>query len=363
MSAETGRAQGQERTRLGLGTFLDTTARILENWRLVFGVPLACMLLAAVLVLTVHATYRSEATFIVESESSLPSQASGLAGLALQFGLPVGRGGESPKFFAELATSREVLLAVAAARYPVPRAPADSTATLMALYRLPPLGTPRGDNAALRRLGQDVSSSVELETGVVTLDVDAPDPRLAAAIADTLLGALNRFNLERRQLRSHELREFLESRLADANRDLMAAEDSLRDFRRQNRTFAQSPDLQIQDQRLQRAVELRQSLYLSLSSSYEQARMEEYRDTPTITVVDEPSPPYGKIRPRRTLVVLGAGALGLLIGIAISLLSSAVTTLDEDDRRAWNAARAAAQDVPFIRALPFGRRAGQRRSG
>lgn len=335
----------------GLGTFLLTVAGVLKQWRLVVVIPLLCIVVALVWVLVVRPTFRAMTSFIVDTEAAPLRGTGGLASLASQFGFPVSSGGQSPAFFADLATSREVLLAVAAAHYPTSRARGDTLVTLPKLYRYAPTETPKGMEAILKRLRRDIQASADVQTGMVTVTVDTPDPVLAAAVADTLLQAVNRFNLERRQLRSRALRQFLESRLESAGSELRAAEDSLRTFRERNRAIAQSPELLLKDQRLQRAVDLRQQLYVTLATSYEQARIEEFRDTPSITVVDPPRPPYDKVRPKRRLLVAGAGLLGLILALGIALLRQSVSALDQEQLTAWTTARSALEEFPIVRAL------------
>src|SRR5437016_3501997 len=139
----------------GLRTFLVTVTALLQQWRLVLAMPLACMAVAVVLVLVIRPMYRSSATFIVDSETPPLQGAAGLAGLATQFGLRIPSGGQSPQFFADLVTSREVLLAVARAKYPISPARGDSLVALPALYRLAAIETPKGMEAILKRLRRD----------------------------------------------------------------------------------------------------------------------------------------------------------------------------------------------------------------
>ncbi len=334
--------------RPGLGTFLRTIADLLEQWRLVFGLPLGLAVVTAIISLIVTPYYRARTSFIVDAETRTLQGAGGLAGLASQFGLNVGaQGNESPGFYADLAKSDEVLLAVGSARYPVPDHP-DSTAPLWAMYDLKSPEQPRARETLLKRLRGDVQADVVLTTGLVVLQLDAPNPALAAAVADTLLGALNRFNLERRQLRSRESRRFLASRVEEAREELRQAEDSVRTFRERNRLYQQSPDLVLRDQRLQRELDLRQQVYVTLSNAYEQARIEEVRDTPTLTVVDPPRVPFDKVRPRRRVLVMTAGFLGLVVSVGVGLLRRSVSVLSDDEMQAWSAARAAAARVPLL---------------
>ena len=335
----------------GLRTFLLTVAGLLKQWRVVVVIPFVCMVVTLVLVLVVHPTFRAMTSFIVDSETAPLRGTTGLASLASQFGFPISSGGQSPAFFADLATTREVLLAVAGARYHTSAARGDSVVLLPQLYHFAPIDTPKGMDAILKRLRRDIQAGTNVETGIVSVTVDAPDAVLAAAIADTLLQAVNRFNLERRQLRSRALRRFLESRLETARSELNATEETLRVFRERNRAIMQSPELTLRDQRLQRDVDLRQQVYVTLATSYEQARVEEFRDTPSLTVVDPPRAPYKKVRPQRSLLVAGAGLLGLILGLGIALLRQSVTALNQEELTAWAAARSAAEEIPIVRAL------------
>jgi len=72
---------------------------------------------------------------------------------------------------------------------------------------------------------------------------------------------------------------------------------------------------------MQREVTLRQQLVASLTQSYEEVRMREVRDIPTITMVDDamvPAKPESRGRAIRTLIGLlvgaAAGALFVFVG-------------------------------------------------
>jgi uncharacterized protein involved in exopolysaccharide biosynthesis len=59
-------------------------------------------------------------------------------------------------------------------------------------------------------------------------------------------------------------------------------------------------------------VEVQRKLLILMTTQYEDARMQETRDTPTITVLDVASPPELRVRPKRTLIVAGAALVALL---------------------------------------------------
>jgi len=88
------------------------------------------------------------------------------------------------------------------------------------------------------------------------------------------------------------------------------------------------PDVALQYIRLKRAVEVQTTVYTMLVSEYEKARIEEARDTPTVQVLDEATPPNIRSRPKRKLLVL----VGLLIGLAWGSMTALFTTAWREDR-------------------------------
>jgi len=75
------------------------------------------------------------------------------------------------------------------------------------------------------------------------------------------------------------------------------------------------PALALEYGRLMRDLKVQETLYALLVSQYEQAKLTEARDTPTVQVLDPAIPAERKSRPRISLNVLIAGILSLLIGI------------------------------------------------
>ena len=71
-------------------------------------------------------------------------------------------------------------------------------------------------------------------------------------------------------------------------------------------TLSDFPALAMRSARLIREVEVQSKLLEILIPQYEQARMEESKNIPTLQVIDEPKVPLNKTKPKRMLNVLGA---------------------------------------------------------
>jgi uncharacterized protein involved in exopolysaccharide biosynthesis len=216
-----------------------------------------------------------------------------LAGLAAQFGvaLPTQEAGQSPQFYIDLLRSRPILESVATARYTVTTDSGTVATDLVTLLRT------RGDTPARRlaetckRLNTMLGAVAGLRTGVVSLTVRSPYPELSQAIAQRFLDQVDAFNQRGRGSRAAAERRFVKGRLQEAREELATAEDRLLLFTRQNRTFVAASELTVRQDRLQREVSMRQQVYTSLAQAYEQAKIEEVRDTPVLSIVVPPSLP------------------------------------------------------------------------
>ena len=250
-------------------------------------------------------SFTTAASFRPQGSEASQSQ---LMALASQFGVAVGGGDElSPAFYAELLTSREILLTTAESDYLVDGASV-RLADLLEIeentedLRLKEVITWLRESALSVQTGR--------ETGIVTMEVTTDWPDLSLQIAERLLAEVSRFNMETRQSQAASERAFIEDRVENARTDLQAAENELQQFLQANRQFENSPELQFQYERLQRNVSLRQQVYTTLVQSFEQARIAEVRDTPVLTVLQPPFMPPGPDERRAKLFL----ALGLVLG-------------------------------------------------
>ena len=276
---------------------------------------LAAMATAAVTLLK-HRTYTSTAAFIPQTSR----QTSSLGGLAAQLGLDVGAmSGTSPSFYADLARSKGVLtkLMDTTIAIPGPSGPKVGTIADHLEVEAPNPATRRA--FAISELQTRITSGLDLATSVVTFSVSTENPHLSRMIGEMLLGSLNRFNLENRQSQAGAERRFAERRLAETSVELRQAEDALRSFRERNRAGG-SPDLLTQQERLQREVGLRTAVYTTMAQAYEQAKLEEVRDTPVITVLEHPEnavfPDPRHLVGKTVLAFL----VGILLAIAVALV-------------------------------------------
>jgi len=147
-------------------------------------------------------------------------------------------------------------------------------------------------------------------------------------MADTTLAALNNLVVAIRRRHASAERQFLEERWKALRDSLDTHEDGLRRFYERNRQVT-SPQLQFEEVRLKREVDLVQTVYAQISTQLEQARIQEVRDTPAISVIDPPVEPVRRSSPRLTLLLFTGGVLGAAFATILVLGDMALRGLGE----------------------------------
>lgn len=261
--------------------------------------------------LTSPRVYTTTASFMAQGARGQ----SQLSQLAQQFGIGGGTEGQTSAFYRDLLESRSLLAAVGERDYRLWTPTGVRTGNIIKVYQI------RAKNPTVQKvkmvdaLKGQVEETANQRTGVITVKVHAITADLAVQIARNLLDEVNKFNLNWRQQQAGAERTFVEKRLAEAQGELRQAEENLQSFLIENREFRSSPTLQLEFDRLNRTVTMRQGLYNGLAQAYETAKIEEVRDLPLITIIEPPETPIAPDKHgglRRTLI-------GILVGIAIGI--------------------------------------------
>jgi uncharacterized protein involved in exopolysaccharide biosynthesis len=261
-------------------------------------------------------SYTSTATFIPVATK----MSTNLNGLAAQLGIGLSTADavESPQFYIELIQSREILTPVVQSTFQIPTTGGVKSENLIQWYGL--TDRPRGVATAetIRELTKRMVVGASLKSGVVTVSVTDASPVVAQQIIARMFDQVMRFNETRRLERAAAEREFTATQLAEASAALRAAESRLRDFMEVNRVRV-SPSLQLEQERLQREVGMRQELYTATAQAYQQVKIEELRNARSISIIEPPEvPPIANPRGLLKAVMLGS-LVGFLVGSLIAL--------------------------------------------
>jgi uncharacterized protein involved in exopolysaccharide biosynthesis len=321
-----------------------------RRWRLALMAPVIGALIGAGAATLWPKTWKATTSFV--PEQALGSSTGGLLGAIGGLGSLLGdaggsagalaklKDGPSTDFFADVLTSSELLSATLRAPFKDPRAPGE-TKPLIDLIDVTGATPERRFGNGMRKLKRKVAVVVGRKSGIVSLDVSLRDPELAAAVANRMLALLNDFNLQRRQRSSTAQRRFSETRLSTAKTELAQAEEAKQTFLDANRNYYESSRLMAEYDRLDRALRVKESILLSLTTTLEESRVAEVRDTPLLTIVDMATVPD---RPAQRPLPWGAVAAAASLTIALMYVMIAAIL---DRRRPSRAALLRPVDLPM----------------
>ena len=101
-------------------------------------------------------------------------------------------------------------------------------------------------------------------------------------------------------------------------------EKKLRQFRENNRNLSSSPSLQMKVQEMGREVDLQNSLYVTLKTQYEKAKIDEVGRDDMVQKIDGPSIPTKLTSPKRLNIPLLALFLVYFFPYSLFILRSKV---------------------------------------
>ena len=315
---------------------LDYIGAVTKKWRWVIGVGIGSFVLALGIQLLMPNWYTARTSFVAESRgaSRIPAN---LAGLASQFGVDVGgEPARSPNFYASIVLSEPILNNILTSRFPRRGAAPSDSVTLLDRFDIDQREPARRLELGRRMLRKLISVGADPRTTIITLEVEAKDPVLAAAIANRFVAELSRFDIGVRQSQARTRRDFAAREAEEVRQDLLSAEESLRRFLERNREYRSSPALTFEEGRLRRHVDLQQELYLSVRRELESAKIAAVNDAPAITVLSPAEPPVRKSRPHRLAASVAAGLLGGIAAVVWLTLRHHLATLRQRDPEQWD---------------------------
>jgi len=194
--------------------------------------------------------------------------------------------------------------------------------------------------------------------GIISVSVVYKNKYLATDIANSYVEELDKFNTATTMTVGKKFRLFIEERLKENVDSLVKAEEALRAFKEKHRTvidnpylsginreieelkkqlsriefgtgregenrfgagfsmpFNKLPELSLEYARLFRDVKIQETIYELLTQQYEQAKIMELKDTPTVQFLDRAGVPEKRSYPKRKLLVVLAFLFSLFISI------------------------------------------------
>jgi uncharacterized protein involved in exopolysaccharide biosynthesis len=276
----------------------------------------AATVLSIVYVLLAPSMYMAETSILPELDKNKLLGVAGMADLASVTGLAVGDAPVS-KLYPMIIKSNRILGQVISTQYRV-SARRDSI-DLIRLWEIEGRTEEEKLEYALRRLRRRTSVVFVNRLGTLVLTVEMEEPALAAAVANRITKELDLYTRTKRKTSVTAQREFIEQRLQEVDQALRNAENALRSFREKNRRVMDSPQLLLEQGRLERDLQINSTIFIELKKQVEIAKIEEIKNIPLINVLDEASEPFERSWPKRTQFVTLTFLLSLLLATGVAL--------------------------------------------
>ena len=162
-----------------------------------------------------------------------------------------------------------------------------------------------------------ISISKDRISPVVTIKVEAFEPIFASELSKVLIEKSGKIQRQLKTSRIKQKRLFIQERLVTISKDLKKMELELREFREYNRNLSSSPSLEMRVQEMGREIDLQNSLYVTLKTEYEKAKIDEVERENMVQQIDRPSIPSTLTRPRRALSLTLASFFAIFLSIFI----------------------------------------------
>jgi uncharacterized protein involved in exopolysaccharide biosynthesis len=261
--------------------------------------------------------YTSSAKILPISENN--SNLSNLSGLASQFGMNLPTGGEIQwdELYPEIVRSEKLMEILVQKSFQTEKYQDEQT--LLQLLDIE--NNYRDESSKLKLAVEDLKEMIIVQkdrlSPDVSLHVEAFEPRLARDLATEVIAESGKILLDLKTKKVQEKRIFIEARIVEVFNALQEAEKAEEQFRLENKNIIQSPTLTMKIKRLSREVELQNSLYVSLKSQYENAKIEEVQKAAMIQVIDGPLKPFRLTSPRIAISLILALFFGLSLAVFI----------------------------------------------
>lgn len=174
----------------------------------------------------------------------------------------------------------------------------------------------------VEEIGKRVTARLDTRSGIITIRAQMPDARVAALVAQYAMDYLTQYVTTYRTEKARQDLQFYTQRLTEARRRYQTAQYNVFHYNDQHKYFVVQAAT-MDKQHLEAELTIAQTVYTELSRQFEQAKLEVQERTPVFKLLEPAQVPLKRVSPRRTLLVLAAGGIGLIFGVLYLLAQAA----------------------------------------
>lgn len=291
--------------------------------------PITCILIAIIYILFIaKPIYTSEAKILIVGGENYQSS---LLGLANQIGLTLPSRFNSDDSYLSVETlpeilkSRSLTKSILLSEFSTDQ---NSKPKMLLDILFKQSDTGEIDRTDLIARGQKLIAEDILDveqinkTMIVSLTANSSTPYLSAQIVQKVILELMKMQLDFKKSELQFQRGFIIDRLEEVQDALYSAESRLKNFRENNLQINLSPSLLLEQERLEREIEIQTEVYIALKQQYEQIKIEESKSISSIKVIDEPNIPIKASNISNIIILALSTTLGLIVGCIIAIIKN-----------------------------------------
>lgn len=297
-----------------------------HKW-IIIGVTVFCTVMAVIYALTAQPYYKSSVSVYQVKKEKRPASMGSLQTMASQFGVS-GLESQMQYSIPDIVKSNYLNEKLVEQTWSTEKF--EQPVNLITYFEIEEGTQYEKKQAAIGKMKGMISHQKSEETGLTTISVLMPNPQLAAKIANKIPKLIRTYINQKQKTNTRENIVYIKERLNSIKQELEAAEERVKQFRESHRMLSQSPELQLQLQRLQREVTIKEQVYLTLQKEKEKAQIDLAKKKPVINILDEARVPLVEEKPKKKLIVIVGGFAGVFIGVLMVVIKFVLAMLKRE---------------------------------
>ena len=175
------------------------------------------------------------------------------------------------------------------------------------------------DKKLFEMLGESLSLSINEKEGFITISYTDSNKNIAAQITQTAQNLLQEKIIEFKNRSSKEMLDFALKQYSEKKESYEKLQDERAIFVDKNINISSSL-FQNKLSRIESEVNISESIVQQLASQVEQAKLQVNKDTPVFTTIKPVTIPFERSAPKRFLIVIVFGFLGIVISVGYVLI-------------------------------------------
>lgn len=169
---------------------------------------------------------------------------------------------------------------------------------------------------ALGSIEEVLVIDVDKKTGLINVSAEAGEPVFVAQFVQKAIDLLQNYVIEYKTKQARQNLEFIQERYLEKEKEYLTAREAFFEYKDKHRNMV-SERISIEYEQFKDEFEITGSIYKSLASQLEQAKITVKEETPVFTVIEPVKVPIEISWPKKKIILIVSVFLGVFIGIGI----------------------------------------------